>query len=158
MKNGQATSDAQGAFLLQGLRAGRIELDAQCDGYRDHEVTVEVGQQGPVRIELTPAAASDSPRTNDYEGVGMQFGSDVPDAGQGYRVIALHPEGGARVAGVEIGDEILAAGGVRAAGIPTEEFLRQIKGAEGTVVTLGVRRGEQVFELHAVRRRLVWAR
>jgi len=88
----------------------------------------------------------------------MQFDWAALDAGSGYRVSVLHPEGGARVAGVEIGDEILGAGGVVAGSVPVAEFLRQIKGPEGTVVTLAVRRGERVFELHAVRRRLAWER
>lgn len=159
MGNGHATSDPQGAFLLQGLRAGRIDLNADCLGYRDHEVTVEVGKQRTVRIDLAPGADSDSVRSSDYEGVGMRFDTSAdPDAGQGYRVAELHPEGGARVAGVQVGDEVLTAGGVDATSVPTAEFLRQIKGAEGTVVTLTVRRGGQVFDLHAVRRRLQWAR
>ncbi|MDP1821854.1 MAG: carboxypeptidase regulatory-like domain-containing protein [Archangium sp.] len=149
-------SDALGRFLLDGLKPGRVEVSVDRSGYRTREVVLGVGSGDPVRIGLTPATRS-SGESPEYEGVGMQFESRAsPDEGLGYRVSALHREGGARVAGVEVGDEILAAEGVLAGSVPTDEFLRQIKGTEGTVVTLTVRRAGRVFDLHAVRRRLRW--
>ena len=147
---GGVRTDAQGRFSLEGLSAGRLELSVTRAGYSSHTVVVGPGD-GDVRIGLTAFAERAGKQGDDYEGIGIQF-----DEGHGYRVKATHPEGGARLAGVEVGDEILAADGVLASSVTSQEFVLQLKGTAGSVVTLTVRRAGREFELHAVRRRLQW--
>ena len=85
----------------------------------------------------------------------MKFDTaDLPGEGEGYVVTALHPEGGARVAGIQLGDRILAVDTVTVGSVTTRDFLRHIKGPEGSVATLTILRGGRSFQLHAVRRRL----
>ncbi len=151
--NGTARSDAQGRFVLNGLPPKRMEVTASRSGYLSHEQVISATGNEALQIGLHLATP-----TNDiaeYVGVGMKFGNvTVPDAGAGYFVEALHLEGGARVAGVQVGDEVLAANDAVAGLVSTREILQELKGTEGSVVTIHLRRRGQVFQVNAVRRRL----
>lgn len=151
--NGRARTDALGRFTLKGLTPVREEIIVSRSGYRSHQLVIDTTSETELRIGLVSSSSPN--QDSDYIGLGMKFRDhDLPDAGSGYFVFALSEEGGARVAGIQTGDEILAAEGVIAGTVSTDEFGRAIKGAEGTLVTLTVRRDGRTFDVHAVRRRL----
>lgn len=148
-----ARSDADGGFQLLGLSPGRQELGADKNDFLHRDIPVTA--PGVVAIGLRPQTTSGS----DYEGAGLRLDfSRTLRVGEGYPVMALHPEGGARVAGILPGDELLAAEGVAAGTLGTNEFNERIRGAEGSIVKLTVRRDGRVFDVNVVRRRLVWQR
>lgn len=148
--NGHTRTDSLGRFVMGGLKEGRVEFLVSRSGYVSRQEVLDTSNQAEVRIGL--ASSSSSNAKEEYAGVGMRFGNTDVDAGSGYFVSALHPQGGAHVAGVLVGDEILSANGVPAGSVETTDFLLQIKGAEGTMVRLTVRRDGNTFDVHAVRR------
>lgn len=75
-------------------------------------------------------------------GVSLHVGAErIGDPAVLY-VAMVHPEGPAHRAGLNHGDEILTVDGTTVAGKSYEQVVRMIRGAAGTVVTLGVK-GEQ---------------
>ncbi len=151
--NGRTRTDSLGRFVLSGVTGSRVEVLINRSGYVGRREVFETANQAEVHIGLTSESSPNA--AEEYVGVGMQFGNGkMPNPGSGYLVSSLHPQGGAVIAGVQLGDEILAADGVQASSVPIREFLRQIKGAEGSVVRLTLRRDGQSFELHVARREL----
>ena len=149
-----ARTDPEGRFALAGLEAGRDELSVTRPGYRRRSLVVQVGTEGIVQVGLTPASA-DASDESEYEGAGIKFDSWTEAHGaEGYFVTELHPQGGARAAGVMKSDELLAVDGITAGSVPLSAFMNQVKGPEGTAVTLTLRREGRVFDVRAVRRRL----
>ena len=58
----------------------------------------------------------------------------------------------AEEAGIKTGDQILKVDGVEYVGDDLDEVAKNIKGEEGTEVTLTIKRGEEVFDLKIVRK------
>lgn len=152
-----ATTDAAGRFELHALPSELLQVEANREGYATRQLKVDMRRVATLTIELRRLEGRDGGWKRDYEGIGamLEFGTQL-DGGNGYEVKELHPEGGARLAGVQLGDEILAADGVVPFGLSIEEFLLHIKGEEGSVVRLTIRRGGRVFDVNVARRRLTW--
>jgi hypothetical protein len=151
---------ADGSFALASVPAGvhGLFVSAHLDDYVSREVpgidVPEAGKVGPLRISLR-AVDPRAPEKSDYEGIGMRC-ADWELDGDGYRVSEVHPKGGAHVAGIQPGDLILAADGTLATAVDGDEFISRIKGPDGTLVRLTVRRGAQTFDVNIARRRLSW--
>lgn len=146
-----------GTFELAALPETMIDLNASHEGYADRIIQVPATSPGPVTIQLRRLEQADAGYTRDYEGIGVMLDyEEIPDGGSGYRVINLHPEGGARVAGLQFGDEVLLAEGQSPASMDFDQFNSLIKGPEGTTVRLTIRRDGRVFDLAIARRRLTW--
>ncbi len=73
-----------------------------------------------------------------FSGVGLSV-IEVP---KGLRVAQVFPGSPAEQAGIEVGDTIVSVNGKSIAGEESGEATKQIKGPEGTEVTLGVRDGK----------------
>jgi carboxyl-terminal processing protease len=86
-----------------------------------------------------------------YVGVGIQTAS----APCGLRVIGLVRDGPAERGGVRVDDCITAADGRSLAGMDGEEAGVLVRGTEGTVVSLALRRGEASVDVALLRRRVV---
>ena len=82
-----------------------------------------------------------------FSGIGVT----VTQAEDGLRIGQVYKGSPARKAGLRTGDVILAADGTKLAGKPEEAATGLVKGPEGTVVTLTVRRGKDTLRKRVVR-------
>lgn len=155
-----AETGADGSFEFKTVPVGVHSLTvwAPQGDFASREVpsleVLEQGTVGPLRIALRPVDPR-APKSADYEGVGIRWAS-MELEGDGYRVGEVHPQGGARLAGIQPGDLVLAADGTRATEVDANEFIARNRGPDGTVVRLTVRRGAQTFDVNVARRRLSW--
>jgi carboxyl-terminal processing protease len=117
-------------------------------------VQVKANSTDELTIPLRYLTGADAGFQRDYEGIGLYFEREL-DAG-GYAVLSVHPEGGARLAGIQQGDSILGVEGIRAGSVDYQEFISRVRGPADTVVKLSVRRDGREFEVSAVRRHLRW--
>lgn len=103
----------------------------------------------PVTLELQPAHGKPS-EFMEYEGIGMRLAQ-----GPGGRIVAaeVYAASPAERAGLLAGDVLEQVDGAPV-GQNVEQAVRRILGPSGTAVRLGVRRGEQVFEV-TLRRRTI---
>lgn len=137
-----ATTDGEGRFRLAGLPAGeRLRLFAYRAGYAlgtvpDLEVPGS-GAGAEVTIVLKPTDRA--PFEEAYGGVGMIIGR----RGEQYAIDEVLEGGPAWEGGARSGDQIVAVDGVAVAGLRPDEVVMRIRGAVGTPVTLGLRRGGQ---------------
>ena len=90
---------------------------------------------GPIEVDLAPTKAGEVPR---IELVGI--GAHLAKHPQGMLIGHVSPRGGAANAGLVVGDLILAIDGRPVDGTGFMAGIQRIRGAEGTVVTLRVRR------------------
>ena len=89
---------------------------------------------------------------NAYVGIGVTI--STPEKGEGVEVLQIEPTGGAKAAGIQIGDVILAVEGKLISQIGIDEAKKLIRGEEGTQVELTIRRGEEELTL-AVTRQII---
>jgi carboxyl-terminal processing protease len=73
-----------------------------------------------------------------FSGIGLS----VAGVKRGLRAVEVFPRSPAAKGGIEVGDTIVSVEGKSIAGVSTAEATAQIKGPEGTEVTVGVRDGE----------------
>jgi len=150
-----AVTDEQGRFELSGLLPGTVSLfvaAAEHHGRLVAGVAVpENGEAGPLNIELAATKPDEEPRL-ELAGVGaiLAVKGDALAIG---RVVA---GGGAEAAGLVVGDEIVAIDGRPVAELGFQGSIEAIRGPEGSVVTLRVRRAGQVSPV-VVTRKLIRA-
>ena len=81
---------------------------------------------------------------NAYVGIGITI--ILAEDGTGVEVMAVDENGSADLAGMEVGDVIVAVDGTRIAGMDTSAIRDMVRGAEGTRVEITVRRaGEELL-------------
>jgi hypothetical protein len=135
-----AVTDAAGAFLLEGVGTGAQSLLATAVAHHGRVVsgiTVPAGGDvGPIEIPLTPTEPGEVPKI-ELAGIGVVLAADR-DALVIQRLIE---GGGAAEAGLEVGDEIVAVAGELVIALGFHGSTERIRGPEGTVVELAVRRG-----------------
>lgn len=85
-----------------------------------------------------------------FSGIGIEL-EMVP---QGVLVLNVFEGYGASLAGIRPGDIITLAGGYSFAGKPSEYCISKLRGPEGSIINLQVKRGTQVLDL-AVRRMII---
>jgi Carboxypeptidase regulatory-like domain/PDZ domain len=141
-----AITDDGGRFALRGLAPGRRSVVVAA--YRHHgrvlsglEV-VDGAQLGPVEVVLTPLRDGEKPAV-ELAGIGAAL-SAAEDC---LHLDQLVPGGGAELAGLVVGDEIVSIDGRAVVEIGFEPAIQSIRGPVGTTVRLGVRRQGAVAEL-----------
>jgi carboxyl-terminal processing protease len=84
-----------------------------------------------------------------FSGIGLS----IVEVKRGLRVVQVFPRSPADEAGIEVGDTVVSVEGQSIAGVGSTEATNEIKGPEGTEVTIGVRDGKtgKVRELTLVR-------
>jgi C-terminal processing protease CtpA/Prc len=113
---------------------------------------VEGGAIGPLTVDLAATEEGETPRI-ELAGIGVAIAA----RDDGLVVQGVVPGGGAADAGLAPGDVILAIDGAPAVELGFEGALQRIRGPEGTIVTLTVRRGEAAPREIAVYRKLIRA-
>lgn len=145
-----AVTDAAGRFEVAGLPR-RVALSVVADGYHGRIVSgLETGageRRGPVEVPLRPAAPGEEPRI-DFAGIGavLSAGDDA------LTIVQVVPGGGAAEAGLGRGDLVLGVDGRPVAELGFAGCVDAIRGPEGTVVVLTVRRGDAVRDVPVPRR------
>jgi carboxypeptidase family protein/PDZ domain-containing protein len=151
-----AVSSGDGSFALEGLAPGRHSIDVGAGG---HDSRIVSGLQvppdrtlGPITIDLARVAPGETPKT-ELVGIGIVIGAD--ESGMHILIKNAIASGGAAEAGLGAGDVILAVDGtsVEALGFPTA--VQNIRGVEGSVVTLTVRRKDGSIQVIPVVRKRI---
>jgi carboxyl-terminal processing protease len=88
--------------------------------------------------------------SGDYVGIGIEVESDRDRL----RVVAASDGSPAERAGVKPGDAIVAVDGTPVAGLAYDDVARRMHGAAGTIVAIGIARGDKVETLHVTRAEL----
>ncbi|MDI1450222.1 carboxypeptidase regulatory-like domain-containing protein [Polyangium sp. 6x1] len=134
-----ATTDASGHFSLLGLAEGARSVTATAPNHHGRIlsglVVTEGGDIGPVTISLAKLKEGEEPRM-ELTGIGAVLSpkDDALIIGQ------VLPGGGAANAGLSPGDAILAIDGAPIVELGFEGAVQRIRGPEGSVVKLSIRR------------------
>jgi membrane-associated protease RseP (regulator of RpoE activity) len=146
----EATTGADGAFTLAGLPR-RVSVWVAAAGHHARilgGVEVPPGATvGPEEIRLRPVAEGEEPRT-ELAGIGAVLAA----RGDGLAIARVIAGGGAAEAGLSPGDLVLEVDGQAVAELGMGGAIDAIRGPEGTVVVLQVRRGDATLEVRVPRR------
>jgi len=125
-----------GRFELEGLPDVPASVAVEADGYNRRIVTLPRGRT-EVEVSLRPIATDQSPAT-DLVGIGAVVGRND----DGLVLGNLVASGGAAAAGLHPGDVVLRVDGLTVAELGFEEAISRLRGEEGTMVRLDVRRAD----------------
>ncbi len=146
-----ATTDRDGRFELTGIASGTRSVLAAAEGHHGRVIGgLAFGESvGPIEIALSPVAEGEEPRI-ELVGIGAILAAkdDVLIVGK------VAPGGGAAEAGLAIGDALLSIDGIPIVNLGFGGAIARIRGAEGTTVSLLVRRaaGGEPLLIGVVRR------
>lgn len=142
MPTAQTTlTDASGAFSLTGLSPGRTSLIVAAEGHHARitsGIIVEAGETVELQVDLRALEENESP-TLELAGIGAILGA----RGDVLLVNRVIQGGGAAAAGLQRGDQIVAVDGTQVSALGFQGAVESIRGPEGSVVRLVVRRGEE---------------
>ncbi|WDU82648.1 S41 family peptidase [Caloramator sp. Dgby_cultured_2] len=88
---------------------------------------------------------------NTFSGIGVQ----IERVDEGIKIMTVFEGSPAKEVGLKSGDVIIEADGTSLAGLQVENAVKLIRGPEGTVVNLKVKRGTDVLEFSVTRRKIV---
>jgi len=125
-----------GRFELEGLPEAPVSVAVEADGYNRRIVTLPRGRT-QVEVALRPVATDQSPAT-DLVGIGAV----VSRSDDGIVLGNLVASGGAAAAGLRPGDVVLRVDGQPVAELGFVEAISRLRGEEGTIVRLDVRRAD----------------
>jgi hypothetical protein len=145
----EAATDAAGRFALSGLPR-RASIFVAAAGHHARIVGgIEASpgaSVGPITVPLRAAGPDEEPRV-DLAGIGVALAAN----GDGFTITNVAADGGAARAGLARGDVILGVDGRPVLDLGMSEAVEAIRGPEGTVVTLTVRRGERTDTVSVTR-------
>jgi Carboxypeptidase regulatory-like domain/PDZ domain len=129
-------SGPDGRFELEGLPDTPVSVAVEADGYNRRIVTLPRGRT-EVTVALRPVATDQTPAT-DLVGIGAV----VNRSDDGLVLGNLVASGGASAAGLHPGDVVLRVDGQMVAELGFVDAISRLRGEEGTVVRLDVRRAD----------------
>ena len=129
-------SGPDGRFELEGLPDTPVSVAVEADGYNRRIVTLPRGRT-EVTVALRPVAKDQTPAT-DLVGIGAV----VNRIDDGLVLGNLVASGGAAAAGLHPGDVVLRVDGQTVAELGFVDAISRLRGEEGTVVRLDVRRAD----------------
>ncbi len=138
-----------GRFELDGLADGPVTVTVEADGYNRRLLTLGRAR-GQIEVLLRPVAAGQAPAT-DLVGIGAV----VNRTDEGIVLGNLVPSGGAALAGLRPGEVVTRIDGVAVSELEFGEAVQRLRGEEGTVVRLQVRRADGTITVVDVPRRQV---
>jgi hypothetical protein len=136
----RASTGADGRFSIGGLPDRPLSLFVAAREHHGRVVSgvhVREGElEGPIEVELTPVAAGEEP-TVELVGIGVVL--TAADGG-GLRIARVVAGGGAAEVGLVPGDDIVRIDGRPVRELDFDAAVQLIRGPEGSMITLGVRR------------------
>jgi hypothetical protein len=138
-----------GRFELDGLADAPATVTVEADGYNRRLLTVGRGR-GQIDVLLRPVASGQTPAT-DLVGIGAV----VNRTDEGIVLGNLVPSGGAALAGLRPGEVVIRIDGLPVSELEFTEAVQRLRGEEGTVVRLEVRRADGTITVVDVTRRPV---
>jgi RNA polymerase sigma factor (sigma-70 family) len=149
-----AITDEHGDFELAGIPTGARSVMV---GAYQHHIRILSGLRfeedataGPINVDLAKVAPGEEPRI-ELVGIGAQLRPD----GDGLKIEKVFPGGGAAEVGLGPGDVILGVDGASVGTLGFDSSIQRIRGPEGSIVRLTVRRADGgVLEIPTPRRRL----
>jgi hypothetical protein len=149
-----ATSDASGAYSLQGVPPGPFSVRVARDGYRTKIVPGLTTRGAPVireDIALTPRGEGSA---GESELVGI--GAVLSPSAAGVTIASLIDGGPAARAGLQGGDRLLRIDGADVTAMPLSDCVQRLRGQEGSRVRIAVaREGGGEVELTVTRATIV---
>lgn len=149
-----ATSDASGAYSLQGVPPGPFSVRVARDGYRTKIVPGLTTRGAPVireDITLTPRGDGGA---GDSELVGI--GAILAPSPAGVTIASVIDGGPAARAGLQTRDRILRIDGADVTAMPLSDCVQRLRGQEGSRVSIAVaREGGGEVELTVTRATIV---
>jgi Carboxypeptidase regulatory-like domain/PDZ domain len=145
----EATTGADGRFALGSLPR-RASLFVAAEGHHARIVGVDAPPDGSattVDVRLRPLAAGEEPRV-DLAGIGLVLAA----RGEGLQIAQVVPGGGAAEVGLVRGDVVMRVEGQPVTELGFSGAVDAIRGPEGTLVVLTVRRGDETFDVRVPRR------
>ncbi|MCX7904145.1 MAG: S41 family peptidase [Caloramator sp.] len=88
---------------------------------------------------------------NTFSGIGVQ----IERVDEGIKIMTVFDGSPAKEVGLKSGDIIIEADGTSLAGLQVENAVKLIRGQEGTVVNLKVKRGQDILEFSVTRRKII---
>ena len=135
----EVKTDSDGGFSFEGLAAGRTSINVQALGHNGRILGAlavpATGDLGPITVDLQRVEPGEEPKT-EFFGIGAV----IAPTPQGLDIKETNPAGGAASAGLQAGDIILAIDGQDVGAVGYDNSIQLIRGPEGTVVTLTVKR------------------
>ena len=125
-----------GRFELEGLSDSPVSVAVEADRYNRRIVTVARGRTD-VEVALRPLATDQTP-TTDLVGIGAV----VKTSDDGIVLGDLVASGGAAAAGLHPGDVVLRVDGQPVSELGFTDAIQRLRGEEGTVVRLDIRRAD----------------
>jgi membrane-associated protease RseP (regulator of RpoE activity) len=149
----EAETGADGRFTLEQVPPDAMSLHADKEGYLTRIVTLgplpEEGDHPPLAIALTPRASGDDASV-ELTGIGAVLEAQP----EWLAVRGVIPGGGAADAGLVSGDQILAIDGTPVDRLGYEGAIGVIRGPEGTLVVLRIRRDGREGDVAVTRKRV----
>jgi S1-C subfamily serine protease len=131
-----AFTGPDGRFELEGVPDTPVSLAVEAERYNRRIVTLARGRT-EVEISLRPLATDQTP-TTDLVGIGA-----VVSRGEDGIVLGnLVASGGAAAAGLHAGDVVLRVDGQPVAELGFVDAIQRLRGEEGTIVRLDIRRAD----------------
>jgi hypothetical protein len=127
---------ADGRFSLEGLPEAPVSVAVEADGYNRRIVTLPRGRT-EVTVLLRPVGTDQTPAT-DLVGIGAVVNRNE----DGLVLGNLVASGGAAAAGLHPGDVVLRVDGQPVSELGFVDAISRLRGEEGTVVRLEVRRAD----------------
>jgi hypothetical protein len=143
-----ARSDDAGVYTLPGAPAGPFSIRVARTGYRTRILTGLVTRgEASLRQDVELHAGSDD-ASPEYAGIG----AGLLTTPAGVTVGSLVPSGPAEQAGVKVGDRIVRIEGADVSELPIVDCIQQLRGPEGTRVSVQVARGGRLVDVTIERR------
>ena len=127
---------ADGRFELEGVPDAPVSISVESERYNRRIVTLARGRT-EVEVSLRPLATDQAP-TTDLVGIGAV----VSRSEEGIVLGNLMPSGGAAAAGLHPGDLVLRVDGQPVSELGFVDAIQRLRGEEGTVVRLDIRRAD----------------
>lgn len=131
-------TDGSGRFVLSGIAPGARSVRAGTSGYHMALVSglqaADGGKIGPLEVKLTKAGANEQPQV-ELTGIGARLESDEGVL----RVAEVVEGGGAKVAGLKVGDVVVAIDGEPVVRLGVRAAIERTRGPAGSTVLLSLR-------------------